>query len=121
MRIRIRNLFDPGSGMEKIGIRDKKNPGSATLIHMIRFVFSLFRPKVKRIRNLGGATNTMGDMSPAFGVLLGQTPSPTSGVAAKILEFSSPQLMLLSPAGSSPPPVRALKSSLTSTPVPLPR
>ncbi len=28
----IRNLFDPGSGMEKFGsgIRDKKHPGSAT-------------------------------------------------------------------------------------------
>jgi hypothetical protein len=27
----MRNLFDPGSGMEKIRIRDKR-PGSATLV-----------------------------------------------------------------------------------------
>jgi hypothetical protein len=30
MRIRIRDLVNPGSGMEKIRIRDK-HPGSATL------------------------------------------------------------------------------------------
>jgi hypothetical protein len=42
--MRIRNLFDPGSGMEKCGtgIRDK-HPGSATEIFLMK-IFDCYTP-----------------------------------------------------------------------------
>jgi hypothetical protein len=57
MRIRIRNFFDPGSGMEKFGsgIRD---PGSATLlISLGKFMYILsFHQNVSVITLLSCAT-----------------------------------------------------------------
>jgi len=49
IRIRIRNLFDPGSGMEKLGswIQDK-HPGSATLTAVIKRLNQIQRVKVSR-------------------------------------------------------------------------
>ena len=65
------------------------------------------------------SNNSIGSFSPSFG-LIGQTPSPAPvGVAAKLLEFSSPQVVLLSPAPQTPSPAPAPiihKSSISSTP-----
>jgi len=77
------------------------------------------RPKQKRFPKYltaRSSANSVGSFSPSFG-LLGQTPSP-AGVAAKLLEFSSPQVVFLSPLAHtpSPSPIMQLKSSLTSTP-----
>jgi len=75
------------------------------------------RPKQKKFpRHLNAQTSSVGSFSPSFGLLC-QTPSP-AGVAAKLLEFSSPQVVLLSPFPQtpSPSPIMQLKSSLTSTP-----
>merc|ERR1719289_525777 len=75
------------------------------------------RPKQKKFpRHLSAQTSSVGSFSPSFGLLC-QTPSP-AGVAAKLLEFSSPQVVLLSPFPQtpSPSPIMQLKSSLTSTP-----
>merc|ERR1719318_575230 len=76
------------------------------------------RPKQKRLgpRHLVAQANSVGSFSPSFGLLC-QTPSP-AGVAAKLLEFSSPQVVLLSPFPQtpSPSPVMQLKSTLSSTP-----
>lgn len=76
------------------------------------------RPKQKRLgpRHLVAQANSVGSFSPSFGLLC-QTPSP-AGVAAKLLEFSSPQVVLLSPYPQtpSPSPVMQLKSTLSSTP-----
>jgi len=74
------------------------------------------RPKQKRLGPRHLTAPSIGSFSPSFG-MLGQTPSPT-GVAAKLLEFSSPQVVLLSPFPQtpSPSPVLQLKSALSSTP-----
>jgi len=74
------------------------------------------RPKHKRL-GVKPPNFSVGAFSPSFG-LLGTTPSPGTGVAAKLLEFSSPQVLLLSPAphSPSPSPILQLKSSLPSTP-----
>merc|ERR1719422_909187 len=75
------------------------------------------RPKQKRFhRHLSSQTGSVGSFSPSFGLLC-QTPSP-AGVAAKLLEFSSPQVVLLSPFPQtpSPSPIMQLKSSLSSPP-----
>jgi len=74
------------------------------------------RPKQKRLGPRHLAPPSIGSFSPSFG-LLGQTPSP-AGVAAKLLEFSSPQVVLLSPFPQtpSPSPVLQLKSAISSTP-----
>ena len=50
MRTRIPDLFDPGSGMEKIRIRDKL-PGSATLRRTLHF---LIPESPRAMRSLGG-------------------------------------------------------------------
>ena len=65
---------------------------------------------------------SIGSFSPSFG-MIGQSPSPAPlGVAAKLLEFSSPQVVLLSPAASpavtpapATPPVKS-SPSVTLTP-----
>jgi len=77
------------------------------------------RPKTKRIIGKQ-SNNSIGSFSQSFGVI-GQTPSPgPTGIAAKLLEFSSPQVVLLSPSpgppSPAPPPVLSVKSSLSSTP-----
>jgi len=74
------------------------------------------RPKQKRVpRHLNPPS--IGSFSPSFG-MLGLTPSPAAGVAAKLLEFSSPQVVVLSPFPHtpSPSPVLQLKSAISSTP-----
>jgi len=75
------------------------------------------KPKARRQSTRGGPVKAF---SPSFGTL-GDTPSP-AGVAAKLLEFSSPQVMLLSASS----PILPAKAPLVSTPsqgappVPLP-
>ena len=71
------------------------------------------------------SNNSIGSFSPSFG-MIGLSPSPApAGVAAKLLEFSSPQVVLLSPAASqattqtpspapAPPPIKSSLSSLSS-------
>ena len=79
------------------------------------FVPPVPRPKIRQ--RIGKGSN-IGSFSASFG-MIGQTPSP-GGVAAKLLEFSSPQVVLLSPTPApntpSPSPILHLKSSLSSTP-----
>lgn len=75
--------------------------------------------KQKRLspRYIKASTSSIGSFSPSFGQLC-NTPSPV-GVAARLLEFSSPQVVLLSspfPQTPSPSPVMQLKPSLSSTP-----
>ena len=87
--------------------------------YLTRFISCFFRPKTKRIIGKQ-ANNSIGSFSQSFGVI-GQTPSPgPTGIAAKLLEFSSPQVVLLSPSpgppSPAPPPVLSVKSSLSSTP-----
>jgi len=67
------------------------------------------RPKLKRQRIIGGGS------SPSFGTI---APSPgiAGGISARILEFSSPQIAVLSPADS---PLKR-KTSLTISPMPPP-
>jgi hypothetical protein len=48
------NLFDPGSGMEKNRIRDKKNPGSAKLHTSNLRIMGLFGDFIKHHRKLTG-------------------------------------------------------------------
>lgn len=73
------------------------------------------RPKIKtRFRSL---QSSISSFSPSFGIL-GQTPSP-NGVAAQMLEFSSPQMMILSPLPA--PPVLNLKQSIGSQATPSPK
>ena len=87
---------------------------SQTQLKMPAFMPPPIRPKTKRL--LGKqSNNSIGSFSPSFG-LIGQTPSPGPGVgvAAKLLEFSSPQVVLLSPSPQQPPP----KSSVVSVSTP---
>jgi len=71
------------------------------------------RQKQRRLgpRHLRGSLR---NCSPTFGQLcMSQSPA---GIAAKLLEFSSPQVVLLSPQTPSPSPVMHLKPNLQSTP-----
>ena len=70
------------------------------------------KPKAKRLPTRGQHAPIRA-FSPTFGNL-GETPSP-AGVAAKLLEFSSPQVVLLS-AASSPVLPSSMKPPLVSTP-----
>jgi len=73
------------------------------------------RPKIKtRFRSL---QSSISSFSPSFGIL-GQTPSP-NGLATQMLEFSSPQMMLLSPFPA--PPILNLKQSIGSQATPSPK
>jgi len=69
------------------------------------------KPKAKRLPTRGHHAPIRA-FSPTFGNL-GETPSP-AGVAAKLLEFSSPQVVLLS--ASSPVLPSSMKPPLVSTP-----
>ena len=81
------------------------------------------RPKTKRMIGKQ-SNNSIGSFSPSFG-MIGLSPSPSpAGVAAKLLEFSSPQVVLLSPSASqamtqtpspapAPPPIKSSLSSVT--------
>jgi len=84
------------------------------------FVPPLLRPKIKQ--RIGKQSyNSIGSFSASFG-LIGQSPSLHPGVAAKLLEFSSPQVVYLSPSPQTPSPSPILnhKSSLSSSPAVVP-
>ena len=64
----------------------------------------IFRPKIKQ--RIGKQSNHVGSFSSSFG----QTSSPNlAGVATKLLEFSSPQVWLLSPSPQTPSPSNNLR------------
>ena len=79
------------------------------------------KPKAKRFRSVGQGSSSPVlspqvniPVMPSFG-LLAQTPSP--GLSAHFLpEFSSPQLMLLSPVQQKDSPLNLPKSGIPSTP-----
>ncbi|XP_023328144.1 cell division cycle protein 27 homolog isoform X5 [Eurytemora carolleeae] len=73
------------------------------------------RPKLKRFRT-GGVGVGSGTYSPTFGTLeCNQSPALPFGITARILEFSSPQIAILSPVIT----VVKRKPSLPVSPMPL--
>ena len=76
---------------------------------------SFYRPKLKRFRT-GGVGGGSGTYSPTFGTLeCNQSPALPFGITARILEFSSPQIAILSPVIT----VVKRKPSLPVSPMPL--
>ena len=77
----------------------------------------IFRPKPNRYRAAGRCGVLAGaGSSPSFGTLE-SSPAGAGGITARILEFSSPQIALLSPASFSP---MLRKPSLPCSPMPPP-
>ena len=116
----LHSVNSPGqmSGISTLNITADSDINQSQ-IKMPGFLPPPLRPKTKRLWLNKQSYNSFGSFSPHY---VGGTPSPApAGVAAKLLEFSSPQIVLLSPQTPAPPtpappPVLPLKSSLSSTP-----